>query len=71
MQFNHHTILSTHIYTQAFLSGETVSGLLHFTLTDAKNYKYIEIRLYGGAEVRWSETYNNGMDQKKPTAVVL
>ena len=29
-----------------------MSGLLHFTLTEAKSYKYIEIRFYGGAFVR-------------------
>ena len=34
-----------------------MSGLLHFRLTKAKSYKYIEIRLYGGAQVRWSETH--------------
>ena len=34
-----------------------MSGLLHFSLTKAKSYKYIEIRLYGGAQVRWSETF--------------
>ena len=37
-----------------------MSGLLHFTLTEAKSYKYIEVRLYGGAQVRWSETYDSG-----------
>ena len=37
-----------------------MSGLLHFTLTEAKSYKYIEIRLYGGGQVRWSETYDSG-----------
>ena len=37
---------------QAFLCGETVSGLLHFTLTEAKSYKYIEVRLYGGVFVK-------------------
>ena len=35
-----------------------MSGLLHFTLTEAKSYKYIEIRLYGGAQVQWTETYS-------------
>ena len=29
-----------------------MSGLLHFTLTEAKSYKYIEIRFYGGAFVK-------------------
>ena len=29
-----------------------MSGVLHFTLTEAKSYKYIEIRFYGGAFVK-------------------
>lgn len=49
------TYMSPH--TQTFFSGDVVSGLLHFTLTEAKSYKYIEIRLSGGARVRWTETH--------------
>ena len=37
-----------------------MSGLLHFTLTEAKSYKYIEIRLHGGAKVQWSERRGSG-----------
>ena len=40
-----------------------MSGLLHFTLQESRSYKYIEIRLCGGAQVRWTEfqnTYGGG-----------
>ena len=47
-----------------------MSGLLHFTLTEAKSYKYIEIRLYGGAQVRWTETYTSGTGEHQTTNTV-
>jgi hypothetical protein len=37
-----------------------VSGLLHFILKETKSYKYVEIGLYGGAEVKWSEQRGSG-----------
>ena len=55
---------------QTFLCGETVSGLLHFTLKESKNYKYIEIRLHGGVQVRWSETYSSGAGEYQTTHTV-
>ena len=45
---------------QEFLCGERVSGLLHFTLKESKSYKRIEIKLYGGAQVRWTESDYTG-----------
>ena len=37
-----------------------MSGLLHFKLKEPKSYKYIEIRLHGGAKVQWSEKQGVG-----------
>ena len=55
---------------QAFLSGETISGLLHLTLTESKSYKHIKIRLHGGAQVQWSETYTSGAGEHQTTHTV-
>ena len=52
---------------QTFLTGETVSGELHFTLTEAKSYKQIHINLYGGALVKWTETYSSGPNGQTST----
>ena len=55
---------------QAFLSGQKVSGTLHFTLTEAKSYKHITLGLYGGALVRWTETYTSSDGQSTTTYTV-
>lgn len=47
-----------------------MSGLLHFSLTEAKSYKFIQIRLHGGALVRWTETYTTGSGQSQRTHTV-
>lgn len=50
--------------------GQTVSGSLHFTLSEAKSYKFIKITLYGGARVLWTETYTTGSGQYQQTHTV-
>ena len=55
---------------QVYFVGETVSGQLHFTLTESKSYKYIEIRLYGGAHVRWTETRTSGTEEHRTRETV-
>ena len=40
--------LASVILRQAYLCGETVSGLLHLTLKESKSYKYIETKFHGG-----------------------
>ena len=44
-----------------------MSGMLHFMLKESKTYKYIEIRLDGGAQVRWSETHGSGENAQTVT----
>ena len=55
---------------QAFLVGQTVSGSLHFTLAEAKSYKFIQITFHGGARVQWTETYTTGTGQYQQTHTV-
>ena len=47
-----------------------MSGLLHFTLKESKSYKYVEIRLYGGALVRWTEQHTSGTGENRTTTTV-
>ena len=47
-----------------------MSGLLHFTLKESKSYKYIEIRLYGGAQAYWTETHTSGTGKHQTTHTV-
>ena len=44
--------------------------MLHLTLTEAKSYKHINIRLYGGAQVRWTETHTTGAGEHQSTHTV-
>ena len=39
-----------------------MSGVVHFTLSEAKSYQSVQINLYGGALVRWTETYSDGQN---------
>lgn len=45
--------------------------MLHFTLTEAKSYKFIQIGLYGGALVKWSETYITGSGDSEQGYIVI
>ena len=42
------------------IPGQEVSGELHFTLTEAKSYERIEMKIYGGSHVKWYETETSG-----------
>lgn len=43
---------------------------MHFNLTEAKNYKTIQVVLSGGANVLWTETYTTGYGQHTQTHTV-
>ena len=47
-----------------------MSGTLFLTLDEAKQYKSIEVELYGGAHVHWTETYTVSTGQTTTTYTV-
>ena len=52
-------------------AGQNISGELHLTLDKAQSYKRIEIKLLGGAHVKWGETVtefqSNGQSTTRQT----
>ena len=52
------------------LPGQEVSGELHFTLMEARSYKSIEMKIYGGAHVKWCETHTTGYGEYQTTQIV-
>ena len=55
---------------QTFLVGQTISGCLHFTLTEPKSYKQIFVNLHGRALVKWTETRTSGSGRHTHTYTV-
>ena len=47
-----------------------VSGSVELNLTEAKSYKYIQVRLYGHAHVHWTETRTTGTGNNQRTETV-
>ena len=50
--------------------GQEVSGELQFSLMEAKSYKSIEMKIEGGAHVKWCETQTTGYGEYQTTQMV-
>lgn len=44
------------MYAQVIEAGQNITGEVNLTLAEAQSYKRIEIKLLGGAHVKWGET---------------
>ena len=47
-----------------------VSGSVELNLTEAKSYKYIQVRLYGHAHVHWTERHTTGTGNNRRTETI-
>ena len=47
-----------------------VSGVVELNLTEAKSYKYIQVRLYGHAHVHWTERRTTGTGNNQRTETI-
>ena len=43
---------------QPFYSGSNLSGTLHITIDEPKNYKYVTVQFVGRADVHWTESHS-------------